>query len=123
MILQESGEEKARARSRLYRYGLKKLISYLGDVEIESITKEDLQRFFRYLRTDTSLCEATIAVVWRGVRIMFRWAAAELAQKGLTKTSVSKICVKGGQVIYREEVYQLLKSVKEGEGTMRATTQ
>lgn len=114
MILQESGGGKSESTIQVYRYGLKKLLSYLGDGEIESITKEDLQRFFRYLRTDTSLCEASIAVVWRGVRIMFRWAAAELGTERIDKDipcpkSVSKTV----RPYTEKEVYQLLKSVKE----------
>ena len=121
MILQESGGGKSGNTILAYRYGLNKLIKYLGsNIEIENITKEDLQKFFRYLRTDTDLCEASIAVVWRGVRIMFRWASEELKTERIDKNipcpkSVSKVIMP-----YTEkELYQLLDSIKKGKNQKR----
>lgn len=65
----------------VYQYGINKLIQFLGDADIESLTRLDLDRFFNHLRNETALSESSIAAVWRAVRVLYKWAEKDLKCK------------------------------------------
>lgn len=64
------------------------LADYLGEVEVSEITKDDLIKFFHYLRTEykpkrfsgseKSLSSATIDNYWIAIRSFFKWAKETL---------------------------------------------
>jgi len=63
---------------KVYQYGLNKFIKFLGSSNIEDIKKQDIERFFLFLRQESNLSEASLINVWRGIRVLFIWAEKEI---------------------------------------------
>ncbi len=76
---------------RIYKTYLPIMCRYLQDPEIENVTLQDLQKFFRYLKTEyvprrtnkapvpgDRLSDAAINNHWKAVRSLWRWAEEEL---------------------------------------------
>ena len=71
-----------------YRTHYRQMIAFLGDCEIENVTRTDLQRFFAWSKTeykpvrangdDKCLALATVRNAWCATRSLFKWAAFEL---------------------------------------------
>lgn len=59
---------------KAYQWGLKKLVTFTNDSDLESITRSDLQQWLSGLRS-SGLSQASIKVAWRGMRALFGWAA------------------------------------------------
>jgi len=76
LILSKSAEGKSPHTLLVYRYGVNKLISLSGDRELDQITRQDMEAFFTHLRK-SELSEASIANVWRGIRVLYKWAEKE----------------------------------------------
>lgn len=71
----------------IYRWGLDKLVAYLGDVELETITKPDLQRWLIWLREEYKptgirarerLSPASLQDAWRALKSFYAWAKHDL---------------------------------------------
>ncbi len=72
----------------LYRIMLNTLITFLQDPEVNTITSQDLIRYFAYLRTDytprrngdnrTPLSGSTLQNHWKAIRSFFKWGEEEL---------------------------------------------
>lgn len=73
----------------LYGYMLDTLIKFLGDPEIETITKTDLTRYFAYLRSEyqpnrksksiAPLSGSTLQNHWKAIKCLFNWASVEFS--------------------------------------------
>jgi len=71
-----------------YRTHYRQMIAFLGDCEIENVTRTDLQRFFAWSKTeykpvrangdDKCLALATVRNAWCATRSLFKWTAFEL---------------------------------------------
>lgn len=72
LIISRSAEGASPHTIQVYRYGINKFCAYLKNPKIESITKEDIQRFFVYLRKETSLSESSLVSVRRTISVLFR---------------------------------------------------
>ena len=75
--LAKGSEGKSPHTLQVYQYGVEKLIRFTGDQDISAITRADIERFFNELHR-SSLSEASIANVWRGIRVLYKWAEQEL---------------------------------------------
>lgn len=71
----------------IYRWGLDKLVVFLGDVELESIAKSDLQRWLIWLREEYKptgiragerLSPASLQDAWRALKSFYAWAKHDL---------------------------------------------
>jgi integrase/recombinase XerD len=62
----------------VYEYGINKLINFLNNPNISSITKRDIQDFFIHLREKENLAESSIRNIWRAIRVLFTWIENEL---------------------------------------------
>jgi integrase/recombinase XerD len=80
-----------------YQSSLNLLAQYLGDPEIETITGDDLKRFFLYLRTDYQprrinstdirpLAGASLHGKWKAMRSLWNWASELLGPLPAAKT-------------------------------------
>jgi integrase/recombinase XerD len=94
-----------------YDWAFKRILKYLGDKEVEEITKNDLQRLFKYLHTESGLSSSSIQSVWRTVRSFYNWAVEDLGidrpDKDLT---MPKVDTKEIVPLSEEEIKALLKS-------------
>lgn len=73
----------------LYGYMLDTLVEFLGDPEIDSISKNDLTRYFAFLRTDyqpkrksgslAPLSGSTLQNHWKATKCLFNWASVEFS--------------------------------------------
>jgi integrase/recombinase XerD len=73
-----------------YQSALSTMIEYLGDMELQSVTSDDLHRFMNFLVTDYvperlnnpknagALSTASHHRYWKAIRSFFKWAAREL---------------------------------------------
>jgi len=64
-----------------YKYYHKRWISYMGDPEVETITTDQLRKFFYHLHTETRLSPLTIQKFWTTIRSFYNWAGPELGIK------------------------------------------
>lgn len=78
LIISRSADGVSPHTITVYEYGVNKLNRYLDNPEITKITKNDLQRFFIYLRQVENLSESSIRNVWRAIRVLFTWIENEL---------------------------------------------
>jgi len=78
LIISRSAEWVSPYTIQVYRYGVKKLNDYLKNPEIESINKEDIQKFIVHLREETNLSESSLVNVRRAISVLFDWAEKEL---------------------------------------------
>ena len=78
LVISRSAEGASPYTIQVYRYGIRKLSDYLNNPEIESIKKEDIQKFFVHLREDTSLAESSLVNIRRAISVLFNWAEKEL---------------------------------------------
>jgi integrase/recombinase XerD len=60
-----------------YDYAFKKLVEYLRDPELDTITTEQLRQFFWTLRTESALASASHKAIWRAIRSFYNWASKE----------------------------------------------
>jgi len=60
LIISRSAEGVSPYTIQVYRYGVNKLNDYLKNPEIESIKKEDIQKFIVHLREETTLSESSL---------------------------------------------------------------
>jgi integrase/recombinase XerD len=86
MLLSEAIERLAiatRANSRTqrtvqsYREKLGHLVRFLGDVEVESITTDDLRRYIVYMKDERQLSKFTVHTRAAAVRRLFNWLEQE----------------------------------------------
>ena len=75
---------------KLYTFNLKILQGFLGNREMETISKTDLESFFLYLREvyhkkmghpEEPLSGATMRNFWKSTRSLFRWSKDERVLK------------------------------------------
>jgi integrase/recombinase XerD len=61
-------------------YGLTfwRLIDFIGDVELDQITSDDLRRFLTYLASQYDLSKRTLSNAWIALSSLWTWAAAEM---------------------------------------------
>lgn len=81
LIISRSADGVSPHTIEVYRYGINKLINFLNNPNISSITKRDLQDFFIYLRKEENLAESSIRNIWRAIRVLFTWIENELEIK------------------------------------------
>lgn len=63
-ILARRAEGASPDTIRAYRWGLSKLTNFLGEIGADSVSPDDLKRYFIHLRT-TDLSEASLQIAWR----------------------------------------------------------
>ncbi|MEM7133115.1 MAG: tyrosine-type recombinase/integrase [Chloroflexota bacterium] len=73
-----------------YRYIHNRLIAFLGDVELDEIDSQDIKRFIRHLRTETSLSKRTIYDAWHVMSAFWSWAEKELGIEHVIRGKVDK---------------------------------
>jgi integrase/recombinase XerD len=81
------GDGLSQSTLTVYVNSLMKLVVFLGDPEIESITERDVRDFFGFLRTQYEpkytdhpgrLSSASMHRYWKAVRSFFKWAKRDL---------------------------------------------
>lgn len=92
-----------------YQTHFNQMIQCLGDVEIESITQEDISRFFAWLRTDykpirmskntAPLKTTTLRNAWCAVRSLYNWYEENVSGKKFIRPDKS---IKQPSVTYPE---------------------
>ncbi len=111
LIISRSAEGASPHTIQVYRYGINKLCAYLKNPKIESITKEDIQRFFVYLRKETSLSASSLVSVRRAISVLFRWAKKELQLSRPDKDIVyPKALIKNVEPFSSDEIRRLLSA-------------
>jgi integrase/recombinase XerD len=104
-----------------YRYSLKILVNFLEDPEIETVTSQDLKRFFYFLRTDykpyrpngntAPLAGASLHGKWKACRSFWNWASSELSMGDPAKElQAPAYTCKAITPFSREEIGALLKA-------------
>lgn len=107
-----------------YTTHFNQLIQFLGDVEIERITQEDISKFFAWLRTEyepkrvsqskAPLKTSTLRNAWCAVRSLFNWFEEHGNQKKYKRpdTLIKKPIVSYPEIIpfKEEEISALLKA-------------
>ena len=81
LIISRSADGVSPHTIAVYRYGINKLINFLNNPNISSITKRDIQDFFIHLREKENLAESSIRNIWRAIRVLFTWIENELEIK------------------------------------------
>jgi len=73
-----------------YSYVFDRLYDFLGDVDVEEITSQDIKKFLRYLRTDTDLSDRSIFDYHGVLSSFWSWAEKELSIAHVIKGKVDK---------------------------------
>lgn len=81
LIISRCAEGASPYTIQVYRYGIGKLSVYLENTDIESISKEDIQRFFVHLREDILLSESSLVNIRRAISVLFGWVEKEFGCK------------------------------------------
>jgi integrase/recombinase XerD len=81
LIISRSAEGASPHTIQVYRYGIRKLSDFLMNPDLESIHKEDIQKFLVHLRKDTSLAESSLINIRRGISVLFNWVEKEFDLK------------------------------------------
>ncbi|MHA1112872.1 MAG: tyrosine-type recombinase/integrase [Promethearchaeota archaeon] len=77
LIISRSADGVSPHTITVYKYGINKLINFLNNPNISSITKRDIQDFFIYLREKENLAESSIRNIMRAIKVLFKWAELE----------------------------------------------
>lgn len=85
--LSKSADGLSPATLEIYKWGLDKLIAFRGDVELESVTVDDLRRWMVWLRDEYKpkgyhpaehLSPASLQDAWRALKSFYAWAERDL---------------------------------------------
>ena len=107
-----------------YKTHFKQMMQFLGDIEIENITQEDIARFFAWLRTDyvparmskniAPLKSTTLRNAWCAVRSLFNWYMENISPAGFRRPDmlIRKPAVSYPEVapFRAEEIARMLKA-------------
>jgi integrase/recombinase XerD len=106
-----------------YATHFSQFITFLGDVEIDTVTSIDVQRFFAWLRTDykpvrmsgdtSPLRETTIRNAWCAVRSLFTFASKELGiERPDTTVKMPKVSYPEITPFAQDEINAMLKAAE-----------
>jgi integrase/recombinase XerD len=106
----------------IYTWALDLLVSFLGDIDTEKITSQDLQRFMAWLHNDyqptrgnrdiSPLKPASVQNVWVGLRSFWNWALPELRLPGRPDTEIKRPKFQSPEIqpFSADEIKALLKA-------------
>ena len=116
----------------IYRWALeKRLMSFLGDIEVDQITETDLLRFFTYLRNEykpnrksgetSPLKPRSIENAWTAIRSFYNWATMEFGLKNRPDKNVRRPRYRPAEIVpFSQE--EIIKLIKACERTSAANT-
>jgi len=89
-LLAKQADSLSPSTAQIYKWGLDKLVDYLHDPEVDTITTDDLRRWFQFLRTEYKpqgirakerLAPASLQNFWRALKSFYTWGESELGLK------------------------------------------
>lgn len=103
---------------RDYGVTFRRLLAYLGDVEIESITTADIRRFLDHLAGEYDLSKRTLSNAWIALSSFWTWVEIELNIAHVIRGKVErpKYADKIPDPFTRDEVRTLIKAVEYTKG-------
>ncbi|MCL4862082.1 MAG: phage integrase N-terminal SAM-like domain-containing protein [Caldilineaceae bacterium] len=107
---------------RNYRWAYRILIEFLGDVEIETVTSDDIRRFLKHLATKRKLSKRSVHDFWVPLSSLWTWAESELGIPHIIRGWVSQPKFTGKVVtpFTQEEIKRLIDAVEHtGQWTTR----
>ena len=111
LLLSKGADGTSPHTLKVYQYGLKKFSKFLGSKDIKDIKKQDIERFFIYLRKESGLSESSLINVWRGIRVFFDWAESQLGTKRPDKSiPYPKTPIKQVQPFTSDEIRRIISA-------------
>jgi integrase/recombinase XerD len=73
-----------------YTITFRRLAEFVGDVEFEAITSDDLNRFLNHLREDLNLSTKTVMNYWIGLSSLWTWAEQQFNMPHIMRGKVKR---------------------------------
>jgi integrase/recombinase XerD len=103
---------------RDYELTFRRLVAYLGDMEVEHITATQIRRFLEHLAGEYDLSKRTLSNVWIALSSFWTWAEIELNVPHIIRGQVEqpKYTDKIPDPFTRAEVRELIRTVEYSKG-------
>jgi integrase/recombinase XerD len=113
-LFELAGENYSPRTIKLYKYDLRHLVEFLGDVEVETITRQDLIKFMLYLKNDhrpeKPVSGSWLDNHWKALRTFFRWAQTIGVENVAANLPRPKYQLPPVNPLTAEEIKKLLKA-------------
>jgi len=115
---------KSNETLKAHRKAFAKLVAFVGDKDVESITVDDLRGFMKWLATeykpnrssrDTSpLRSGSLARIWAALRSFWKWAVVEFQLKSNPATALKmpKVDTRAVMPLCEDDIRRLLKAAE-----------
>jgi integrase/recombinase XerD len=117
-LIELAGEGYSQRTIDLYNYDLIHLVEFLGDVELESITRHDLVKFMKYLREDyrpgNPVSGSWLDNHWKALRTFYRWAGSTMGiENAAINLSRPKYKLPPVTPLTADEIKKILKACEQ----------